>query len=499
MTLPRSLDDLAGLRAARWTRESTAGQYDAFGPDAQREQQNRAIERYGLADSGVAWTVAHSGWKKLDRHPAWAEMLAGAGRDFDVLVVGYASRFARSLEAHVDARRAFHSAGAAILFADERILSSDDEQWEHWAREIVESEAYSRRLARRIREGYAAKRRRLGEPGGRPPFGFVRRGRPPRLAADDDLVRVRESYRLSALGHRDRDIAAAVELPLDTVRGILTNPIYVGRLRDGTAAAVDAVVDEATWSAVQARRRARATRGGGRPATRHAYALPMLRCAACGRRLIGDAGRYRHLEPCTAFTAARRRSAFRNRLVRTPGHSYPAAFYEDLVSPALAAIALSARDLVDGAAWYATQTPPVDELALRRLAADRDRALARYARDRDVVALERSMQRLDEQEHALRNNPRNNPRPDWHEVLELVRDMPAMWADPDAQPPHRRALAVAAFESIDALGARQLTITTTPAAGGVQAVVMVGATGFDPEVTITRAPWLPATAEQAFA
>lgn len=46
--LPRSIEDLRGLRAARWIRESTAGQVDRFGPDAQRDQQDRAIERYGL-------------------------------------------------------------------------------------------------------------------------------------------------------------------------------------------------------------------------------------------------------------------------------------------------------------------------------------------------------------------------------------------------------------------------------------------------------------------
>ena len=52
-TLPRELDDLGGMRAARWFRESTAGQWDNFGPDAQREQQDRAIERYALIDAGL--------------------------------------------------------------------------------------------------------------------------------------------------------------------------------------------------------------------------------------------------------------------------------------------------------------------------------------------------------------------------------------------------------------------------------------------------------------
>ena len=32
MTLPRSLDDIRGLRAVRWIRESTDGQMDRFGP-----------------------------------------------------------------------------------------------------------------------------------------------------------------------------------------------------------------------------------------------------------------------------------------------------------------------------------------------------------------------------------------------------------------------------------------------------------------------------------
>ena len=50
--LPRSLEDLRGRRAARWIRESTAGQADNFGPDAQLEQQTRAIERWGLVDTG---------------------------------------------------------------------------------------------------------------------------------------------------------------------------------------------------------------------------------------------------------------------------------------------------------------------------------------------------------------------------------------------------------------------------------------------------------------
>lgn len=61
--LPSSVDHIKGLRAARWFRESTTGQFDNFGPEAQRDQQETAIAKYHLLDSGLEWSVAASGWK----------------------------------------------------------------------------------------------------------------------------------------------------------------------------------------------------------------------------------------------------------------------------------------------------------------------------------------------------------------------------------------------------------------------------------------------------
>lgn len=74
----------------------------------------------------------------------------------------------------VNARHDLHVAGASLLFCDERVLSSDEDAWELWAREAVEAEAYSRRLGRRMREGYEAKFRRHADPGGNAPLGFRR-------------------------------------------------------------------------------------------------------------------------------------------------------------------------------------------------------------------------------------------------------------------------------------------------------------------------------------
>ena len=57
--LPRSLEDLRGRRAARWIRESTAGQADNFGPDAQLEQHRDRDKKVDLVGArGIATTIS---------------------------------------------------------------------------------------------------------------------------------------------------------------------------------------------------------------------------------------------------------------------------------------------------------------------------------------------------------------------------------------------------------------------------------------------------------
>jgi hypothetical protein len=122
-SLPVSLDQVGGLRVARWIRESTNGQFDNFGPDAQRSQQDRAIERFRLVDTGLIWSVASSGWKTAWQTPAWEAMLTSARSGaFDVLVVGYVSRFLRNVKQTLIAiEDHLQPAGVVVLFADERL------------------------------------------------------------------------------------------------------------------------------------------------------------------------------------------------------------------------------------------------------------------------------------------------------------------------------------------------------------------------------------------
>ncbi len=171
--VPRSLDDIQGLRAARWIRESTVGQYDRFGPASQREQQDRFIERHGLVDTGLTFQVAHSG-TTVWRSPAMTEMLVEARTgSFDLLLAGYSDRWQRNLRRTLELLEdGLHPAGVALVMCDRRILSSDPHDWDELVAESASAERYSRRLSERITDGYAAKFDRHDDQGGLPPLGF---------------------------------------------------------------------------------------------------------------------------------------------------------------------------------------------------------------------------------------------------------------------------------------------------------------------------------------
>ncbi len=125
---------------------------------------------------------------------------------------------------------------------------------------------------------------------------------------------------------------------------MLTNPFYAGRLRTGEPSALGPLVDLGTWEHVQAMRArySRRHRGG---VNRRQYGLAgLLACAACGRRLTGHVGRYRHLDACEAFTAAAPRRVQSDGATIDPrvrGESYKAEVYEDAIGRAFEHVAVS--------------------------------------------------------------------------------------------------------------------------------------------------------------
>ncbi len=341
-TLPRELDDLSGMRAATMVPRvhgRPVGQLRTRRPARAAGPGHRTLRprrcRPGVVGGlvGLDLGLAHRHVGDDDLHgPGWRLRRPRRGL-----------RLPLPAEPQADAHRGRgpspYRRGRRPLRRRTAALSSDPSSWDQFIREAHEAEAYSRKLSKRVSEGYAAKRRRLGVPGGnKMPYGIIREGKPSVLRVDEEKARGRHP-RLPARRHRlDRLGGGRPDRSRQDPRvsEVLTNPIYAGRLRTGEPAAIAPIVDPSLWSTVQTRRERRRTRTPGR-IVKGRYALRLC-CAGCGKYLFGDVGRYRHPPPtCEGFLAAKpvvrcRRARNREGIdTRIKGHSYPQEWYEDAV------------------------------------------------------------------------------------------------------------------------------------------------------------------------
>lgn len=302
------------LRAARWSRVSSRQQArsDREGLPYQIDAQNRALALLEAADTGIAWQVTHSGG---DVHTTaeWADMLGRAGRDFDLLVVAYVSRLGRNAEEQLRAVRLIGETGAAVYFAEERIDTRDEAQWEAMAREIVEAESYRRRLSRTMKRTYDSRHRRRGLPGGRPPLGYVSDWSIDPIAAQ----KVRNLFTEYATGSVSiENLAAAHGLEPEALKETLRNRTYMGlAIQNGEElpGAFEPIITPALFDQVARIRHERTRAGGARP-KRHSMLARRFWCA-CGTpiRLDGQDGQHqwrtRHPEPCDLWGAHERKRA----------------------------------------------------------------------------------------------------------------------------------------------------------------------------------------------
>jgi DNA invertase Pin-like site-specific DNA recombinase len=457
--LPRSLDDLRGLRSARWIRESTAGQFDRYGPGAQRDLQDRGMARLGLVETGLEWSAAQSG-STVHAGPAMRAMLDAARAGcFDVLVVGYVARWQRNLRQTLNLLEDdLHPIGVAVYFCDEELLSSNERHWDQLVDEAKAAESWLRKHRRRVREGLANKLATRNDPGGHPPFGF-RRNADKITEPDPELgPAVWSVFERAAGGAPDRQVAMESGIPLFTVRGILTSPLYIGRLRNGAKANWPPLVPLELWERAIAVRERRATNTGRPAAPARSYALPMLRCADCGRRLHGDTGYYRHREPCPGFLAAK--PDLGRRPGRVDGKGYRREWYEGVVGDLLAMVSLRADTLATIIASVVARPAEPDRLALARIERERDAALGRYRRDRDARALDATMERLDrdESEAAILHEAGGVPA---DRAVAWLSGLGVAW-DGLCDEPERRVLAEAIFESLEVEGFRSMRPSLTP-------------------------------------
>jgi DNA invertase Pin-like site-specific DNA recombinase len=325
-------EDLAGRRWRGLVRESSERQAEMWSPERQRNDLRRAASDLGLIEVPPAFyerTGSGEAEGVSELRTALADGRAGA---YDVLLVLHTSRFARNRAEAVEMKRQFRKAGIVIYFVAQRIISGTYVAGlsEGISEVIDEQENEQRRMwiAGGMRE-----RQLAGHWIGRIPYGYRRR-----LADFPDGTRgwdggleiepteaegVRWAFNtwlagapyraialgLNAYGHRTR---MGEPWAIRTAKVMLRNPVYTGRLvryrrhhpdhyfpegdeHDGNreiGRPFPAILTDEVFEAALARDR----HFSGSGPRRHDYPLsPILRCAACGRRMTGagrDARRY---------------------------------------------------------------------------------------------------------------------------------------------------------------------------------------------------------------
>lgn len=485
--LPRRPDELRGLRFARWGRESTSGQADRYGLKSQRRMQDESAEEFDLVDTGLEWTVLKSAWSGRDsdkdppvtRSADFRAMVRAAEEgQFDVLLVGYTSRFLRDLTLALQYRRYFLSLGVVIWICDDRILTSDEKDWDRFVEKVKEAEAYSRTQSRNVRAGYKAKRLDARDPGGRAPLGFRRvpflngavlspveaaalgRRVPKVLEVDPDgMAVVRRMFELAAAGRTDWEVVELTGQPLHTVRTVLNNPLYIGRLQDGSEFRLGATIEIATWNQVQARRVERRTREPGKVVVR-SYALK-VKCQGCGAMLHGDTERYRHPLPvCEAFSSARpTMPPVRGRHSSAEGKSYQQDWVEAIAGRVLREVSSAPEALVGAALAQLRRGPAVapNQVALARIARQVEDAAQRLAQTRDIAAWQAAMARLDAEKAGILADTAGMTELDPVAAAAYLRDLGALWDRSAAR--ERQELAMALFGSWSFLGFRAARFT----------------------------------------
>jgi hypothetical protein len=385
--LPRSTDDIRGLRVARWIRESSDDQLGRFGPASQRAEQDGAIDRFGLVDSGVEYSIAQSG-KTVWQSTTMAAMLTAAGREWDILLLGYYDRWQRNLRRTMElAEDRLHPAGAALLLCDRRLLSSNPQDYREIKRLAADAEEYSDRLGERITAGYAAKFRGLDDQAGKVPLGFRRRKEKPRtMYVDTDtigiVVTVFERYATGLVPIEQ--LAAEHGLGVEQVRKMLANELYIGFVRrhrdfldaDRRAAPWRSAppISQTLGDRVQ-EGRARRTKGGGPRRTDRFDPLRGVLFCVCGTRVrtngtMGTRPRTRKMHPGRCDEWGRQMNV-------------ASVVWEEPVIAQLNGIRLDDQTISEVvAALTAGGTPVVTEFDARRRARERQRLANEFAAEK---------------------------------------------------------------------------------------------------------------------
>ena len=314
-----TFEDLKGLRAEVYVRDSTLDQRNGFGPDIQHRNAERFTQMYGLK-LGDRWYTEFVSGRSVEKRQQFQQILEDARLDrFDVLLVDHTSRFGRNQADCIRYKEELKRLGKTVVFISQGIISGSDRDFLCERINETMDEGYSRNLSRYVTEGLARK----AESGlhiGPPPLGFkseLTSGSPEHKVLDEAtmpalLMALREyatgslSYSqvaddLNAQGYRTQNGRLFTGY---NIRDILSNRFYEGKVIYHEGLPDEMVIEGAhkvsdevkqLWLRCQVIKRERTNRTSGHPrGESHDYPFSkVLKCHRCGNPYHGEAIYYK--------------------------------------------------------------------------------------------------------------------------------------------------------------------------------------------------------------
>ncbi|MFC1947958.1 recombinase family protein [Chloroflexota bacterium] len=315
----QSFEDLRGLRGECYVRDSTLDQRDGFGPDIQRNNEERFALAYGII-LGDRWYTEFVSGRTVSKRREFQQIIEDARLDrFDVLLVDHTSRFGRNQADCIKYKEELQRLGKTVIFVSQGIISGCERDFLSERINETLDEQYSRNLSRYVSEGIALKAEH-GLHIGPAPLGYkseLLSGRRERKVIDPEtmpalLLALKDyatgdfSYsevadHLNAHGYRTRNGRIFTGY---NIRDIMSNRFYDGKVVYHQGLADETVYngshevpDQARklWSCCQMIKRQRRTSTTGYPRREnHIYPFSrILYCNQCGSVYHGEATYFR--------------------------------------------------------------------------------------------------------------------------------------------------------------------------------------------------------------
>ena len=469
----KTFEDLRGLRAECYVRDSTEDQKNGFGPTIQRHNEEQFARNWGMI-LGNRWYAEFVSGRSVSKRLEFQKVLEDARLDlFDILLVDHTSRFGRNQAECIRYKEELQQLGKTVIFVSQGIISGSDKDFLSERINETLDEQYSRNLSRYVSEGLERKVEQ-GLHVGPVPLGYksqLTSGQPEHKIQDPitmpALLTALRNYATGNSSFRDvADDLNANGFRTQTgraftgynIRDILSNRFYEGKViyhqglpDEKVFAGIHEVPTEVRelWQACQSIRQFRAITKMGHPRKeKHDYPFSkVLKCQSCGNSYHGEAVYYRG-KTCLRLIHERRTS---RRMCTT----WPRSRSVESLNQEFKERVLNYIRLEDGwkslmvAALHSESEVKVNEKQIEILKNAKENLrkehLWGHIPDDEY---RKQWADLDGQLQAAKPVARLNAFPDMQRAAELLNNLPALWSHEGVTAKQRESLVQEVFENI---------------------------------------------------